>query len=416
MIDLSKKYWFCVYPHVYIINKNNKLLLYNTQRGSFIEIENRVCTDLMNELREKQNLGVIILTEIYLRDSVCLNFINEMIEKRIGDIIEIQDGVAKPITLPPVLNLQRDINKMRGESFSLIGDGVLNYLSELNIFINDKCDQNCFFCKQVSSQIDFCSKSTKGENLNPDIIEDVLSQAQHSSLCNVNILGGNIFLYPHWEKLKHILERYDYKYQYWVHYLNLSDKYRIDNNIAEQWNILVNFPLEDETLKQIIQLYKDNEKVTLLFLIENEKEYLSIEKLISKYKLIRYIIRPYYNRQNYPFFSDYVFMTKEDLFSSPITFRKIFCNQKLNSNNFGKLYILPSGEVKANVNAVKIGNVCTNSLLQIVYEELIRNTAWRNIRQNSPCSECLYQYLCPPPSNYEQSIGKPNLCHIVSTN
>lgn len=414
MIDLSKKYWLCVYSHVYIINKSNKLLLYDTRKGSSIETDNSICTDLVNELREKKNLGVIILTERYLKDSVCYNFINEMIEKGIGDILEIQDGASKPITLPPVLNLQRDIDKMRGESFSLIGDGLLNYLSELNIFINDKCERNCTFCERASSQTNFCSKSAKGEYLNLDIIEKVLSQAQYSSLRNVNILGGNIFLYPYWEELKHILAQYDYKYQCWIHYLNLSYEFNINNSIATQWNVLINFPLEDRTLGQIIQLYKENENITFLFLIESEEEYLSIENLILKYKLTRYGIRPYYNKQNYLFFSDYVFMTREDLFSSPIIFRKIFCNQKLNSNNFGKLYILPNGEVKANLNAVKIGSVYTNSLLQIIYEELVKNTAWRNIRENAPCSECLYQYLCPPPSNYELTIGKPNLCHIVN--
>lgn len=26
--------------------------------------------------------------------------------------------------------------------------------------------------------------------------------------------------------------------------------------------------------------------------------------------------------------------------------------------------------------------------------------------------DCIYQWLCPSPSNYELVIGQPNLCHI----
>ncbi|MCL2413707.1 MAG: hypothetical protein FWC94_00425 [Bacteroidales bacterium] len=51
-----------------------------------------------------------------------------------------------------------------------------------------------------------------------------------------------------------------------------------------------------------------------------------------------------------------------------------------------------------------------NSFLVLLYKELDENTAWRKTRTEKPCSECLYQYLCPPPSNYEFAIGKFNLC------
>lgn len=37
---------------------------------------------------------------------------------------------------------------------------------------------------------------------------------------------------------------------------------------------------------------------------------------------------------------------------------------------------------------------------------------WMKIRNKKPCSNCIYQYLCPPPSKYESMIGKMNLCHI----
>jgi pseudo-rSAM protein len=93
-------------------------------------------------------------------------------------------------------------------------------------------------------------------------------------------------------------------------------------------------------------------------------------------------------------------------------YNKVFCNQKLNSNYFGKLYILPDGSVKANMNTAILGSIYQNSLLEVVEKELIKNTAWRVVRILKPCNQCLYQYLCPPPSNYETVVEKPNLCHV----
>ncbi len=95
---------------------------------------------------------------------------------------------------------------------------------------------------------------------------------------------------------------------------------------------------------------------------------------------------------------------------------EIFRNQKLNSNFFGKLYVLPDGSVKANMNSTILGNINTNSLLEIIYLELHKNTAWRKVRDEEPCNACLYQFLCPAPSNYEMVISEPNLCNILEDN
>lgn len=92
--------------------------------------------------------------------------------------------------------------------------------------------------------------------------------------------------------------------------------------------------------------------------------------------------------------------------------REIFRNQKLNSNFFGTLYILPDGSVKANINTSILGNIGTDKILDIIYQELTVNTAWRVVRNSQPCSECIYQFFCPAPSDYERAIGQNNLCQL----
>ena len=96
--------------------------------------------------------------------------------------------------------------------------------------------------------------------------------------------------------------------------------------------------------------------------------------------------------------------------------REIFKNQKLNSNFFGGLYVLPDGVVKADMNAPAIGNIQRDNILGIMQNELISNTAWRLVRDSHPCDKCIYQFICPPLSNYEEEIGQINLCHIKNLN
>lgn len=92
--------------------------------------------------------------------------------------------------------------------------------------------------------------------------------------------------------------------------------------------------------------------------------------------------------------------------------REIFCHQKVNTNYFGTLEFYVDGSVRANANTPIIGSFPESNVLEIIYRELLVNTAWRKIRDGEICSNCNYNYLCPSPSNYELIIAKENLCNI----
>ena len=119
-----------------------------------------------------------------------------------------------------------------------------------------------------------------------------------------------------------------------------------------------------------------------------------------------------FNGNNMDFFEDNVFLDKNDIFSDKIEMREIFCHQKVNTNYFGKLHFFADGTVRANVNSAVLGYFPQMQILEFIYEELIRNTAWRKIRTGEKCDNCHLKYLCPSPSNYEFVIGKDNLCKI----
>ena len=98
-------------------------------------------------------------------------------------------------------------------------------------------------------------------------------------------------------------------------------------------------------------------------------------------------------------------------FSRKLTKREVYSNQKINNIDFGRITILPNGAIYANVNHPPIGDL-RDKIHDVLYNELKFGRSWLQIRDMEPCCHCVYQFLCPPPSNYELVIGRPNLCHV----
>ncbi len=413
-IDLSKSYWFYISSDVYISYSKNDttVLLYHTKTGEYLETDNTLLIQMVKEIYIPKNLGVIkidCITNVELA-----SILEVIIEKELGCIKEIEENSAKPINLLPILNLTKDIDKLtKDNDIPSILNGTLKYLSELNIYINEECKEDCIFCSDYYKQIKTCySKNTRHE-LKPDILIEVLKQIEYSMVKKINILGGNLFLYSHIDKLTEVLNEFDFEFHLWINYLQLPKE---DIALFKQKNIfkvfVFNFPFCENSIQSVLDRYKNSKRTQFCFIIENETHYSIVAELIDKYNLDNTIITPLYTKENISFFEDNVYLNKEDLFYNTLSMREIFRNQKLNLNNFGSLTILANGTVKANINAPDLGNIYDNSILELIHNELTINTAWRKIRNKGVCSNCLYQYLCPPPSNYETAIGELNLCHI----
>ena len=413
MIDLKKKYWLITDSYTYVVIKNGEMLLYNTENGEFLETSYDVCLQLFNKLQERNNLGVVALDEKYIQDSACISFIEKAIDKKIVTTTEIKIEFPKPIVLLPILNLQRDVDRMKKENKFHVGDELLTYITEINIYINEECKLNCKHCDLYYKQTEFCTRGVENHILKPEVIKGLLMQLRYSSVRKINILGGDILSYPYWEELSNVLKIYDYDFHYWTYYKNFSktENWLKANDLLYK-EILIDSPIDKEIIQQCLSQYSKDKNVRFNFLIENKAQYAVIKQLSSLFYSKHFHLIPVFTRNNIDFFKKYIYLNKEDILSKTIIQRKIFCNQTVNTNNFGKLYILPNGEVRANRTSISIGNIFEDILLKIIYNELVKNTAWRKIRDGRPCDNCLYQFLCPPPSNYESLIGIKNLCNV----
>lgn len=120
---------------------------------------------------------------------------------------------------------------------------------------------------------------------------------------------------------------------------------------------------------------------------------------------------PFYNKCNKSFFENYVFIDEEDLINERPRKIDVFKRQYINLNNVGKLIISSDGHYFSNLNFPTLGNI-DESIAQIINKEWSMGKAWKLTRTQQPCTDCIYQYLCPSPSNYEIVFNKNNLCKL----
>lgn len=136
--------------------------------------------------------------------------------------------------------------------------------------------------------------------------------------------------------------------------------------------------------------------------------------LIEQYQIEKYHLNPVYTGDNIEFFKEYVFLSKEDILSTSLSMRDLFIRQAMNKHDFGKINVMPNGDVYANINQPMLGNIYTHSIYEIVRKELNEGQSWLRVRNQLPCNTCIYQWLCPSPSDYEIEIGRSNLCSVKS--
>ena len=407
----NKDYWFLLKSHTYVAFQKEEILLYNTQNGNYITITNKDIISLVEEVYVPENLGVVHLKGELIRHEEFREIIMRLISLQIGELIDKESLQKKPIVLIPLLHLQKDVERLKGkkEISAFIGKNTLSYLLELNIYINNTCLNKCTYCHSYNKQFTCCTSSNVEKELPIQGIESLLKQIRHSGICRINILGGNIYQYAQLKKMVTMLESYKELLHVYIHYKNYVKNEHIH---LLKHELIITFPIDETVFQKALCCLKEKEDTTWNFVVENEAQYSDCEEIVTKYEIKDYFIFPHFTGSNLDFFRENIYVEEEDILGKTVQMREIFRNQKLNSNNFGKLHVFPDGTIKANVNSTVLGNIKTDSILNIIYKEMLENTSWRKVRDQEPCDRCVCQYLCPPLSNYELTIGKTNLCHM----
>lgn len=384
-----------ILPGVFIWEKGDRVIFYNPNsfKSLVLSAGHPGIKMILSALGDYDNLYEIELDTNNMEAEV-RDFVNEIVSGGFGIISEKTTGI---ISLPPLLNIQSVKKKEYGESDE---DVLLEYFTELTIYPFGTNEGYPDYYRQTYFPV------TSGARLPNKEIVKFLENNRTPYLNNINLvipcIDNEVY------SLVEFLGSYGVNI---VIHTTENDKERIGK--------LKKFISTYPTLSiQLVRLgnsepegfYSDPEKLSFSFLVRSEAELEKYMSDIEEYQLNDHSFIPIFDN-NLKFFEDNVFLTEDDILNSKLTKRNIFINQSVNSNFFGALTILPDGGIYSNVNRPAIGTIDDN-ILEIISSEMKEDHSWRYIRNQKPCSDCLYQWLCPSPSNYEFVINKPNLCFV----
>jgi len=418
---MQNQYWLYIDPYVHISIKKNAVLFYNTYNGKILEYNSSSeVFKLARQLKSPRNLRLILLKESDLELTPIKEFVDQIREHFMGDVIDVSYSDGKPIQMPPIVKNQKDVKYLKADKDRSVGEDLMYYLSEVSLYIDDSCNQNCSICAGAYRQFPCCTARKKGNReLDIEHLRTFLEEIKNSSLVRLNILGGDIFRHSNFEKILFLVESLPMDCIFYLHYLNAAEnrnrlKILAFDNI--RLNIPITFPVDEEKLNIALEAFADAELETdFAFIIQDEMDFQSAEALTMKYKIEKPYFIPFYNGNNLNLFAENIYIDREDFESNRVSLKDIYSRGAVNSLFFGRLTILPNGRVYGNLNAPSIGILGKHSIYEIIYKELALGKSWRKIRKNvMPCKRCTFEQLCPPISNYNLVIGKYNLCHILS--
>lgn len=375
-------YWFTIEPYVFMDIKNKHALLYNTLDGATIESTHDDIIEILRETLQEENCGVALLTNEQYQQREVNRFICELREKFMGDVIEVSLSDGKPVQILPFYNYSKEQELYKKNNFSSYKN-ILEKLFEISLHIDATID--------ITKLISFLA--TLPKNLTFNIV-------------------GNLEKVPNYGELFSYLDHCSSPKNLLCSYKNVIALQPIfENNFSYQ--ISVSFPIDMERWNHAMEiLLIQTLPVEFVFEISSEDDIQQSERFVEKYQIDKYKLKPIYTGNNIRFFKEEVFLSKEDILSTPMTMKDFFARQAVNLYDFGKITILPNGDAYANLNHPLLGNIYTNNIHEILHKEVEEGKSWLRVRDQAPCSDCVYQWICPSPSNYEIAIGRSNLCHI----
>lgn len=377
-------YWFTIEPYVYVGLTNKCALLYNTLDGVTIESDKIEVVELLQEILQKKNCGVTLLTNERYKNKDINAFIRELREKYMGDIIDVALSKEKPVQLFPYFNSQYS-NKLevyKIQNFS-IDSRALDNLYEICMHVDYTTD--------VAKLISFLQSIPEGITFN--IIGNVGEVANYREL---------LAYFDQYPSPKNIISSY-------TNIIVLQPTF--GNNFS--YRVSVRFPINMSQWKSSWQLLRSQVlPFEYIFEVTSVIDCQQVEFLINEFQIKNYQLKPLYTGNNIQFFKENIYLSKEDILNTSLSIKDFFLHQTINIYDFGVIHIMPNGDAYANVSHPVLGNIYMNSINEIVCKEINEGISWFRIRTQAPCNDCVYQWLCPSPSDYEIAIDCPNLCNV----
>lgn len=413
----AKYHWFYLESYVYVVVKGNDLLLYNLASGEFLSYINKPhLAAFILELKRAENLYALKVSEEYVRKNRLNDFINDLLEHFIGDLVDVSLSGKKPFIQPPQFDVQEKMKKPGRRTFKNVSKDSFLSLNELTFFVNSACDEDCAECSNAYKQFLWCTRGKRNSELELRDIKKILEETRGCSIKKINIIGGDISKYSKWDELIDLLNAKAIHTHYFIHFFHFKkNTFEKPGQLAPHSKIYL--LIDPSALKNPADLkYLEGlnpGRFKMIFLIQQEQDFANVEKVIKEQKLQEFSLQPYFNKNNLDFFRENVFSDQESLRSSRPDMQAIKARKSYNTLNYGKIFITSDKHIYSNLNASPLGSIDNISIAEAVVLELKEQGNWLRVRRDvTPCKDCLLDAICPPLSNVEYATGINNTCDI----
>ena len=399
-----KKYRLILSGDTFLWVKNIEGLAYQSKNGQmFVFSLTEKLHEICKHLLVLEHLYTIELTEEELNNPDVRNFVNQLLAIDAARLVSDTDTKKGDVSLMPVLKIHEQIEDYVLKHERGIGGKIIQHIHELTFYVNGSEYGNDRYYRQTIFP-------TKNESiLEKDKIIRFIRNSKNPFLSNINLVG-DVFSYPNFEKLIREIEIFEIPVTICIMASNvLAGKKLLEKT---DWNDTISFRIimdKKDDIEQVIAFFENTKTpFSVDFIIFSEQDFLDIEQIATK---VKGNFVPVYNGENIDFFESNVFISQEEIFAVALSEREIFMRQATNIFHFGKLTVLPNGNVYADVNQTPLGTI-DDTVYSIVYKEFTEGKSWFRVRDFAPCKDCVFQWLCPSPSNYEIAIGRSNLCYV----
>ena len=416
MSDTSTQY-IVLNPDTFLWYDHAQGVFYNSAATSSFYFD---CTPLLlkycRRINDFDNMYAVAIDSGDESDPIFTKWIERIVDNRIGRVMNSSPSGKKPFSLPPILNLQHEIEERRMDDFYYRPINVANNFFEATFLLGGEKlpEAEIGFHKQIAYPVstEIC--------LNVSNIRNFMERNNTRFLQQVNVIAYHMTAYPEWQSLLELMSRCGIPVTYY---------FQGDDDGVRAIEKMLEYPIEeislglyftDVTSCQSVEALLADKGIGYqwLFLLKDETDWEQIQKILDNYRIENYKLLPVLtgDMSNFMFFRENVFTSSEELLQLTPDKKNIFCNQTINSNYWGQLIVAPDKNVYANLNGKPLGSLDEN-VLNLVRKEMIEeNSYWRCTRDKLvPCKDCIYRYLCPPPSNYEFYLNKYNLCSVKGT-
>ncbi|MCL3853736.1 TIGR04150 pseudo-rSAM protein [Parabacteroides sp. GYB001] len=397
-------HWFTLHEDTFLWLKGNMGLVYNAENKNrlLFNLSDKI-EKICHQLQEIENLYTVELTDDEISDNEINEWVHSLVNIQAGYLSLNVEFDKRPVSLMPILKVQDNREYYEGQQELGFRGKILQNLHELTFYINGSEQGDAEYFKQTIFPV--------GSNLvlEREKIRSFIKNSRSFFLSNINLVG-DFFSYSDFEGL--INDISELSIQLTIH-ISIMDFLDHVQKIKEMnWPTDTRINILVDTIFDISFLKDFPLPFSLTVFVFSDDDFLRYSSMFDTFSSARdiYFI-PIYNKENLSFFESNVFIEKEDMDNIDLSKNEIFIRQAINTGDFGKLTIMPDGKVYANVNMPSLGTI-DDSPYSIVYKEFTSGESWFKLRTQATCENCVYQWLCPSPSNYEIALDRPNLCHV----